>query len=223
MTEDKKDAGEFPEESKDTVFQRDKTAKEPRVQAAEGEAEKPAPKPRIKPRKIFKAKKVKAKTDKPMEHRTRQILVTSVEAADMLRNIVIEYQEDLAKETSDDPDKVFEDYDKTEKFFKRLAKKYSLCLSKVVGGDLDWVYHGMSIPETLTPELVDEILKTEKMSVSKPFKTKLGYHLLLVCETQVNSRDVAEEKPEMDPRLTEMLDRDRTETRQPGKDMQIPS
>ncbi|QPJ60680.1 MAG: hypothetical protein G3M70_01765 [Candidatus Nitronauta litoralis] len=223
MAEDKKDKEQFPEESKDTVYQRDKTAKEPRVQAAEEEAKKPAPKPKIKPRKVFVPKKVKAKTQKPIEHRTRHILVTSEEAAEMLRNIVEEFQEDLAKEPSEDPDKVFEDYDKTEKFFKRLAKKYSLCMSKLVGGDLDWIYKEMPVPETLTPELIEEILKTEKMSVPKPFKTKLGYHLLLVCETKISTREVEKEKDEMDPRLTQMLERDRSETREPGSDMQIPS
>ncbi len=223
MADDKKENEQFPEESKDTVFQRDKTAKEPRVQAAEGEAEKPAPKPKIKPRKVFVPKKVKAKTQKPMEHRARHILVTSEEAANMLRNIVEEFQEDLAKEPSEDPDKVFEDYDKTEKFFKRLAKKYSLCMTKLVGGDLDWIYKEMPVPETLTSELIEEILKTEKMSLGKPFKTKLGYHLLLVCETRVSTREVEKDTEEMDPRLTQMLERDRSETREPGSDMQIPS
>ncbi len=223
MAEDNKDKEKFPEESKDTIYQRDKTAKEPRVEASEGEVEKPAPKPKIKPRKVFVPKKIKAKTEKPMEHRTRHILVTSKEAAEMLRNIVLEYQEDLAKEPSEDPDKVFEDYEKTEKFFKRLAKKYSLCMTKLVGGDLDWIYHKMPVPEVLTPELVEEILKTEKMSISQPFKTNLGYHLLLVCETKINTREDVKAKEEMDPRLIEMLDRDRSETRAPGKDMQIPS
>ncbi len=223
MAEDKKEPGQFPEESKDTVFQRDKTAKEPRVQAAEGDTEKPAPKPKIKPRKVFVPKKVKAKTAKPMEHRTRHILVSSVQAAEALKKIVEEYQEDLAKETSEDPDKIYEDYNKTERFFNRLAKKYSLCPSKLVGGDLDWIYKEKPVPETITQEVMDVILSTEKMAIPEPVKSKLGYHVILVCETQVNSRDAVEKKEEMDPRLTEMLERDRSETRQPGKDMQIPS
>ncbi|MFQ5482468.1 MAG: peptidylprolyl isomerase [Nitrospinaceae bacterium] len=209
-----------PEEAKTPVYQRDKTAKEPRVAAPEGG--KPPVKPKVKPRKVFVPKKVKAKTEKPMEHLTRHIVVSSLEAAEMIRKIVVDYQEELAAEAADNPDKVYQDYDKTEKFFKRLAKKFSTCPSRQVGGDLDWIYTGMPTPETLTPDVIDAILKTEKMSLPEPVKSKLGHHVILVCDTKISKRK-AESKPEIDPRLTSMLERERSETRVPGKDMNIPS
>ena len=221
MADENKESQDAPQEPENTVYQRDKTAKEPRAGQTEGETA-PKPKPKIKPRKVFVAKKVKAKTDKPMEHRTRQIIVSSLEAAEALRKIVEEFQEDLAKVPSDDPDKVFEDYEKTEKFFGRLAKKYSLCPSKLVGGDLDWIYRNMPVPDTLTEGVIETILNTEKMTVPEPVKSKLGYHVILVCDTVVSKRSTEQKTEEMDPRLMQMLERDRSEIQAPGKDMQIP-
>lgn len=213
---------QFPEEAEKTVYQRDKTAREPRVQAREGEEAKPKPRPPIKPRKVFVPKKIKARTDKPMEHRTRHILVSSRTAAEALRQILIEFQEELAAQPSEDPDKIFEDYDKTERFFKRLARKYSLCPSRLVGGDLDWIYRGMPVPETISPEVLEAIMKAERMTIPPPVQSHLGHHILLVCETRVSKRAPQEKKDEMDPRLKAMLERERSETRVPGKDMQIP-
>ncbi len=91
-----------------------------------------------------------------------------------------------------------------------------------MGGDLDWIYEEMPVPETLTQEVMDGILKAEKMTLPEPIKSRLGYHVILVCETRVSTR-VQETTPEMDPRLTSMLERDRSEVQAPGQDMQIPN
>ena len=148
-----------PKEPEKTIYQRDKTAKEP--QPVSDTPKVPAkPKPKIK--KVFVPKKTTFTTDKPMEHRVRNIRLTSRESAKMIWDILIDFQNDLAKEEMDDPDKPFNDWVKVENFFTRLAKKYSICQSKKLGGDLGWVYRTMAIPENIiTTELVEEIMKLE--------------------------------------------------------------
>ena len=48
------------------------------------------------------------------------------------------------------------------------------------------------IEEITTVELIDTIIQTEKYVIPKPVKTRLGYHIILVCE----GRDkVEKEKP----------------------------
>ncbi|MBI4390240.1 MAG: peptidylprolyl isomerase, partial [Nitrospinae bacterium] len=156
--------------------------------------------PTLKPRKVFVAKKVVAKSDKPQERRTRHIRVASLESANLLRQAVLDFQKELADQPADDPDKEFEDRKKIEAFFGRIAKKYSSCPSRSIGGDLDWVYKDMKFnDEILTADLIDAIDQTEKFVVPEPVKTKLGYHIILVCETQALRKK--EEKPsELDPR-----------------------
>ncbi len=174
---------EFPSEAEKTVYERDKTAKEP---VAPDEAPKVA-KPKPKLRKAFVPKKVKL--DKPMERRTRHILVTSVEAANMFRDTLLEFQKELADQSSDDPEKEYQDWQKVENLFSRLAKKYSTCPSKALGGSLDWVYAGLTSSESsdaLNPQLVDAIMKAPKDTIPEPVKTPLGYHLLIICDTQIH-------------------------------------
>ena len=116
---------EQPQEPEKTIYQRDKTAPEPKApDKPEGEAPK---RPVIKPRKVFQAKKVKIQSKKPLEHRVRHIRVSSTEAANLIRQTVVDFQNELAAEPTDDPDKEYQDYEKIEKFFGRLAKKYSVC------------------------------------------------------------------------------------------------
>ena len=192
---------EQPKEPEKAIYQRDKAAKEPK---AEAEAEiKPKPKPKI--RKAFVPKKLVKKTDKPQECRARHIRVSTLESANIFRQALIEFQKELASEPIDDPDKPFHDQAKLENYFIRIAKKYSTCSSKVLGGDLDWVYKGMSIKtearfgtlemkneEKVTSELIDAITQSEKHVIPEPIKTKLGYHIILLCE----KRDkVEQEKP----------------------------
>ena len=132
---------EQSKEPEKAIYQRDKTAKEPK---AEAEAEiKPKPKPKI--RKAFVPKKLVKKTDKPQEYRARHIRVSTLKSANIFRQALVEFQKELASEPIDDPDKPFHDQAKLENYFIRIAKKYSTCSSKALGGDLDWVYKGMSI------------------------------------------------------------------------------
>ena len=182
-----------PKEPEKTIYKRDKTAKE--RQPADDTPKIPAkPKPKVK--KVFVAKKTTFTTDKPMEHRVRNIRLTSMESAKMIWEILVDFQTDLAKEEVDDPDKPFHDWEKVEKFFIRLAKKYSTCKSKKLGGDLDWVDRAMPIPEQiLTQELISEIMKLEKFIIPEPIQSKLGFHIIMICESQVHTpRAKAEEK-----------------------------
>ena len=173
-----------PKEAEKTVYERDKTAKEP---VASSETPKPRVKPKIKPKKVFVPKKQVLKTDKPMEHRVRQIRLSSLEAAQMIRQTLLDFEKELAEMPTDDPDKEFHDREKLERFFAQLAKKYSNCTTKGLGGDLGWIYKGMKFTEALmTQDLVDTIMLAEKYTVPEPVRTKLGIHLLLVCESQIH-------------------------------------
>ena len=185
-----------PQEPEKTIFERDKTAKEP--QPVEGGAKSPIkPKPKIK--KAFVPTKKTFTTDKPMEHRVRNIRLTSLESAKMIWETLVDYQNDLAQQEMDDPDKPFHDWEKMEKFFIRLAKKYSACMSKTLGGSLGWVYQGMEVAsQTMDQELIDSIIKSEKFKIQEPSKTKLGFHIIMVCESQIHTpreKIIVEEKP----------------------------
>ena len=192
MSEKPKES-EQPKAPEKTIYQRDKTAKEP-TPPAETPKSPAKPKPKIK--KVFVPKKATFTTDKPMEHRVRNIRLTSLESAKMIWDILIDFQNDLAKAEMDDPDKPFQDWEKVETFFVRLAKKYSICQSKKLGGDLGWVYRGMSLPEQImTPELLEEIMKLEKFIIPDPIKSNLGFHILMICESQIHTpREKPEEK-----------------------------
>jgi len=210
-----------PQEPEQTIYERDKTAKEPKVPESPDD-EKPK-RPPIKPRKVFKAKKVKIQTKKPLEHRVRHIRVSSEEAANLIRQTILDFQQELADEPTDDPDKVYQDYEKIEKFFSRLAKKYSVCSTKMLGGDLEWVYPKMPEMEgILTNDLRDAILKCEKFVVPDPVKTQLGYDIVLVCETQI-CKKLMEEQEKLDPRYEALANQDRPRTQAPPSSMDIPS
>ena len=212
---------EQPQEPEKTVYQRDKTAPEPKVpDRPEGEAPK---RPVIKPRKVFKAKKVKIQTDKPLEHRVRHIRVSSEEAANLIRQTVLDFQKELADEPTDDPDKEYQDYEKIEKFFARLARKYSVCSSKAVGGDLEWIYPKMpEIEGTLTKDYRDAILQCEKFVIPEPIKSKFGYHIVLVCETEI-CKKIVEEQEKLDPRYEALAAKDSPRIQAPVKSQEIPS
>ena len=92
---------EQPKESEKTIYQRDKTAKEPKT-VSDTPKQPVKPKPKIK--KVFVPKKTTFTTDKPMEHRVRNIRLTSKESAKMIWEILIDFQNDLAKAEIDDPD-----------------------------------------------------------------------------------------------------------------------
>lgn len=167
----------------------------------------PEIRPSIKPRKVFVAKKVVAKTDKQQEYRARHIRVSSQASANMFRQTLLDFQKELAGEPSDDPDKEFDDRKKLENYFSRIAKKYSLCPTRMLGGDLEWVYKGMSFnEEILTEDLITAITETEKFTIPEPIKTKLGYHIILVCESQILKKKL-ETKSDIDPRYAAMQER----------------
>ena len=186
-----------PKEAEKTIYQRDKTAKE-RQPVADASKIPAKPKPKVK--KVFVPKKATFTTDKPMEHRVRNIRLASMESAKMIWEILLDFQTDLAKEEVDDPDKPFHDWEKVEKFFIRLAKKYSNCKSKKLGGDLGWVDKAMPIPEQiLTQELKNEIMELEKFIIPKPIQSKLGFHIIIICESQVHTPRIKTEEKETRP------------------------
>jgi len=213
---------EFPKESDKTIYERDKTAKEPNV-PEKAEAAAPAKRPVIKPRKVFRAKKAKIQTEKPLEHRVRHIRLSSKDAADLIRQTVLDYQKELADQPTDDPDKEFADRDKVEKFFARLAKKYSTCRTRPVGGDLDWIHKKTpEQEEVLTEDLLGEIMQGEKFVVREPFKSKLGYHIILTCETQV-CESLMEDPKKVDPRYEALAAQDAPRVQAPPSSMDIPT
>jgi len=153
------------------------------------------PKPKL--RKAFVPKKLVKTTDKPQEYRARHIRVSTLESANIFRQALVDFQKELASEPIDDPDKPFHDQTKVENYFIRIAKKYSTCSTKVLGGDLDWIYKGMNIQPAatfgglemkkegiVTSELIDAITQSEKYVIPEPIKTKLGYHIILSCENR---------------------------------------
>ena len=196
---------EQPQEPKKALYQRDKTAKEPEV---ESDPElKPKPKPKPKLRKAFVPKKLIKKTDKPQEYRARHIRVSTLESANIFRQALVDFQKELASEPIEDPDKPFHDQAKVENYFGRIAKKYSTCSTKFLGGDLDWVYKGMNVQpaatfggqemkqeQKVTSDVIDAITQSEKYVIPEPIKTKLGCHVILLCETRDR---VEKEKPKM--------------------------
>jgi len=184
---------EQPQEPKKALYQRDKTTKEPEV----GSDPELKPKPKPKLRKAFVPKKLIKKTDKPQEYRARHIRVSTLESANIFRQALVDFQKELASEPIEDPDKPFHDQAKVENYFGRIAKKYSTCSTKFLGGDLDWVYKGMNVQpaatfggqemkqeQKVTLELIDAITQLEKYVIPEPIKTKLGYHIILSCENR---------------------------------------
>jgi len=172
---------EQPREADQTLYQRDKTAKEPKV-SVDTET-KPKPKPKL--RKAFVPKKLVKITDKPQEYRARHIRVSTLESANIFRQALTDFQKELASEPIEDPDKPFHDQAKVENYFGRIAKKYSTCQTRALGGDLGWICKGMNAQEEMiTPELIDAITKSEKYVIPEPIKTKLGYHIILSCENR---------------------------------------
>ena len=202
---------EQPHEPEESPHQRDKTAKEPKV-SVDTET-KPKPKPKL--RKAFVPKKLVKTTDKPQEYRARHIRVSTLESANIFRQALIDFQKELASEPIEDPDKPFHDQAKVENYFGRIAKKYSTCSTKLLGGDLDWVYKGMNVQpaatfggqemkqeQKVTLELIDAITQLEKYVIPEPIKTKLGYHIILSCENRdrvEKEKIMAQPKPKSAP------------------------
>jgi len=184
-----------PKEPEKTTYQRNKTAKEPAPAGTDTEIKA---KPKPKPRKAFVPKKLIKTTGKLQEYRVRHIRVSTLESANLFRQTLLDFQNELGAEPMEDPDKPFHDQEKVENYFSRIAKKYSICATRAIGGDLDWIYKGMNIHEqVITMELIGVIIQTEKHAIPEPIKTKLGYHIILVCE---NRDRIEKEKPATPPK-----------------------
>jgi len=176
-----------------------------------------APKPpAIKPRKAFVAKKIMAPTDKPMENRVRHIRLSSKESAELFWQTTKDFQNELAAQQTDDPDKEFADREKVEFFFARLAKKYSTCPSRALGGELGWISPGMNKQENIPPELIESVANCLKFVIPEPISTPLGFHIVLVCESRVCKRAVQEES-KLDPRYEALASKDSPQARAPTR------
>jgi peptidyl-prolyl cis-trans isomerase C len=57
--------------------------------------------------------------------------------------------------------------------FGRLAKKYSLCASAPGGGNL-----GSVLVERLDDQFAEALIDLSKHEISKPVRTKFGWHLI---------------------------------------------
>ena len=184
--------------------------------AKDGDAQ-PTPKPPVvKPRKAFVAKKILAPTDKPMEHRIRHIRLSSMATAKLFWQTAVDFQKELAEQPTDDPDKEFADREKIEAFIVRLAKKYSACSSRAMGGELGWLSLGMPKQENIPPELIEAVNKGAKFVIPEPIETPLGFHIVLICESRVCKRAL-EEKAKLDPRYEALAAKDSPQARKPTR------
>ena len=53
-------------------------------------------------------------------------------------------------------------------------------------------------PQTIDQELINSVLKSEKFKIQEPIKSKLGFHIVMVCESQIHTpreKFFVEEKP----------------------------
>ena len=170
--------------------------------------------PLIKPRKKFVAKKQVFKSDKPMEHRVRHIRLSSFDAAQLIRQTIVDFQKDLAAQPMVDIDKEIMDLEKTEKFFCRLAKKYSACPSRASGGDLGWIHKpeettdaGIKTVEksdfmeflpqyekSITKELIEGVMSCENQKIPEPIETQSGFHVVLICESRFFKAKIEDKK-----------------------------
>lgn len=63
--------------------------------------------------------------------------------------------------------------------FALVAKQNSMCPSKKNGGDLGWFSHGQMVKE-----FEDTAFSLEKGKISKPVKTRFGWHLIKVVDSK---------------------------------------
>lgn len=197
--------------------------KEPRMSEKKSpeESASPAPEtetpamPVIKPRKKFVPKKVTHKAGQALERRTRHIRLSSLEAANLVRQTILDFQKELADKPMDDPDKEFNDQQKVESFFERFAKKYSACPSRSLGGSLDWISKNMEIPDqtVLSKPLIEAIEKTGKHLIPETLQTPHGFHIILVCETRPLKKK--EQKSISDRTIVDDIHQDAVHTEHP--------
>lgn len=71
--------------------------------------------------------------------------------------------------------KILEELSRQEKDFEAAAKEYSICPSKVKGGDLGYFEKGKMVPE-----FEDAAFQLEVGKISQPIKTQFGYHIIKI-------------------------------------------
>ena len=80
-------------------------------------------------------------------------------------------------QTQDEAIKIKKEIDTNAISFEEAAKKYSLCPSKVQGGDLDYFGRGMMVKP-----FEDAAFNAEIGQVSEPVQTRFGWHLIKVVD-----------------------------------------
>jgi len=80
-------------------------------------------------------------------------------------------------QTQDEAIKIKKEIDTNAISFEEAAKKYSLCPSKVQGGDLDYFGRGMMVKP-----FEDAAFDGEIGQVSEPVQTQFGWHLIKVVD-----------------------------------------
>jgi peptidyl-prolyl cis-trans isomerase D len=112
----------------------------------------------------------KTEFDRPERVKVRHILLASQASANPLEG--------------DKSEKTLEDYRNQvlsgKATFASLAEKYSADTgSKKQGGDLGWVTRG-----EMVKEFEDAVFAAKKGEITKPFKTKFGYHIAQVVDVE---------------------------------------
>jgi len=79
--------------------------------------------------------------------------------------------------TQDEANKIKKDIDSGSISFEEAARKYSLCPSKVQGGDLNYFGRGMMVKP-----FEDAAFEIETGKVSNPVQTQFGWHLIKVVD-----------------------------------------
>ena len=132
----------------------------------------------------------------------------------LIRQTIVDFQKELAAQPMVDVDKEIMDQERTEKFFGRLAKKYSACPSRASDGDLGWVNMPVETTDSgiktveksdfmeflpqyeksLTKALIIGIMSCEKHKIPEPIETSSGFHVVLICETRFHKAEVEEKQ-----------------------------
>jgi peptidyl-prolyl cis-trans isomerase D len=101
-----------------------------------------------------------------------------------VRHILLSTQASANPLETDKSEKTLEDYRNQilsgKATFSALAQKYSADTgSRKQGGDLGWVTRG-----EMVKEFEDAVFATKKGDITKPFKTKFGYHIAQVVDVE---------------------------------------
>ncbi|MBE8215075.1 MAG: hypothetical protein HAW62_01930 [Endozoicomonadaceae bacterium] len=99
----------------------------------------------------------------------------------LLGHIVIDIPEDASPQDIQDAEETINNIlaklETNPNTFKTLAKQYSHSLSAQNGGDLGW-----KVRKTLPDDFKNILKKMKKNDISKPFKTKDGFHILTIWD-----------------------------------------